>query len=437
MTKLNVPSYIRDYFLKGCKKPGEECIGVEWEKLGVYKENAEAIRYYGRRGVEAIFKALIRRYGWRPADSEGPIIALKKQRSSITLEPGGQIELSGRKAKDLDENARELLDHLREIKAVSDPLGIAWLGLGMQPVSRLSEISWVPKKRYAIMRRLLKDKGPLTFAMMKQTASIQVSLDYISEKDAIEKLRLAFALSPIFAAMFANSPVSEGRLNGYCSMRSHIWAKTDPSRTGILYDVFKRSFSFEDYVDYALSVPMFFIIRGSRWITADGLNFRQFLRTGLKGYRPQPADWELHLTTLFTETRLKKYIEIRSIDCQKTELGLAVPALIKGLFYDPKARYRAWGLVEGYTMAQRRKLRSQAPRMGLKACLGGMTVLQAARKLTEWAGEGLKPEEKGYLLPLRRMLEAGVTPAETVMGCYKSKIGRKEKAAFVIGCAAL
>lgn len=437
MAKTGIENYIRTYFPKGCKKPGDEQIGVEWEKVGVYKESARAIRYWGKRGVHAIFTALIRRYGWRPSDAEGPIIALKKSRSSITLEPGGQIELSGRKARHLDENARELFEHLREIKSVSDPLGIAWLGLGMQPLSRLSEIEWVPKKRYAIMRKLLKDKGPLTFSMMKQTASIQVSLDYHSEKDAVEKLRLAFALSPIFSAMFANSPVSEGRLNGYFSMRSHIWAKTDPARTGVIYDVFDRSFGFDDYVEYALSVPMFFIIRGGRWIPAGGLNFRRFLKWGLKGHRAEPRDWELHLTTIFTDARLKKYIEIRGIDCQKKELGLAVPALIKGLFYDPKARRRAWGLVAGLSVAERKKLRLDAPKMGLKARVGGLSVLRAATALTQWAGEGLKPDERGYLLPLRRMLEAGVTPAETVIGCYKSKIGRKEKAAFVIGCAAI
>ncbi len=335
---LLTKNQLKEYFAGGFKKESEFKIGVEWEKIGVTRENAEAIRYSGDCGVEAILQALVKKFGWGPVFSGSHITALKKNDSSITLEPGGQIELSGRKAARLEENASELYGHLSEIKKVSEPMGVVWLGLGLQPVSAANQIEWVPKERYAIMRESLKNRGPLTYSMMKQTASIQISLDYASEGDAVEKLRLAMGLSPILTALFANSPVSEGRPDGFLSGRAHIWRHTAPERTGIIQKVFDGRFSLEDYLEYALSVPMLFIVRDSHWIPANGMDFKGFMKKGLAGHASTPADWDLHLTTIFTEARLKSYLEIRSVDCQKTDLGLSAPALLKGIFYDELSR---------------------------------------------------------------------------------------------------
>ena len=242
-------SDLKRLMLAGSKTPDNLQVGVEWEKIGVFSETGEAIPYSGPRGVEAIFKALIGRFGWNPVFSSGHIIALLKNDSSITLEPGGQIELSGQKAHALDDNRKELETHLREIQSVSEPLGITLLGLGLQPFSGEASIEWVPKERYRIMRERLKKNGLLTTRMMKQTASIQISLDFVDERDAVVKLRLAMALAPILSAVFANSPLSEGKISPYLSARAHIWLHTAPERTGILHAVFNPGFTMEDYVD--------------------------------------------------------------------------------------------------------------------------------------------------------------------------------------------
>lgn len=429
---------LRSYFIEGCKKPGDLKVGVEWEKIGVYKDTARAIAYSGPRGVTAIFKELVKKYGWGPVFLGPHIVALRKGESSITLEPGGQIELSGRKALTLDENAAELLTHLKEIEAVSEPLGIAWLGIGLQPFSTVDEIEWVPKERYAIMREVLKNKGALTYCMMKQTASIQISLDYTSEADAAEKLRLAMGLAPIFSALFANSPIWEGRLNGFYSKRADIWLHTAPERTGIIPAVFRDGFGFDGYMEYALGVPMLFIVRQGKWIPMNGMTFNDFLKKGLAYYRATPADWDLHLTTIFTEARLKKYLEVRSMDCQQAELGLAIPALLKGLFYNDVARKKAWGLVADLSAEERKKLAASVPREGLKTQFKGKTLLEPALQLLKLAEEGLKGNEAKYLTPLKKLLgERGMTPAEALLKCLEKNATQKELAQRVLTCAAI
>ncbi len=404
---------LKKYILSGCKNEKHRKIGIEWEKLGVYRATGRAIGYFGARGVEAIFKALIREHGWQNASSETPIVALKKGRSSITLEPGGQIELSGYAYAALKDNAWELDSHLIEIESVSQPLGIAWLGLGAQPFSRLDEIRWVPKARYRIMRRFLSARGSLSHAMMKQTACIQANLDFTSEEDAIQKLRLAFALAPVLSRVFANSPVYESRLVGRESQRAWIWRHTDPARTGILKDVFRADYTLEDYVDYALSVPMFFIVRGGRWIAAPRLDFRRFMENGFRGFEATLGDWKLHLTTIFTEARLKQYLEIRSLDCQNREMGLAAIAFLKGIFYRALSSERA-----------------------LKILLG-VKRPNLAWELLELAQSGLNAEESGYLEPLQVLLERKKTPARILIGCLKKARLREEKVQTLIACAAV
>ncbi|HTL70532.1 MAG TPA: glutamate-cysteine ligase family protein [Candidatus Eisenbacteria bacterium] len=411
-------SSLEPYFLQGAKTPDDLQIGVEWEKIGVRRADGTSIPYSGPAGVEEIFRRLVARHAWIPVFSGPHIIALGKEGHSITLEPGGQIELSGKKSPSLDGNACELHRHLAEIRGVSEELGIAWLGTGCAPVTDPADIEWVPKERYAIMREALR--GPLAHHMMKKTASIQVSVDYTDERDAARKLRLAMALGPVLTGLFANSPFSGGRLNGFESERAHIWTGTAPERTGLIPRVFESDFGFRDYVEYALGVPVLFIVRGERWTSLEGMPFGTFLDRGFRGERATLADWELHLTTIFTDARLKHYIEIRGIDCQRTETGLSAPAFIKGIFYDAKALSEAWDLLAGIAVEERLRASAEACRRGLSATLGGKPLLETARRLVRIAEQGLirmaasNPALKNdplYLQPLLRIAEEGRSPA--------------------------
>ena len=412
--------HLKNYFLDGCKKEADFAVGVEWEKIGVLRESGEAIRYAGPRGVRAIFEALVQKNAWIPVFSAaGMPIALKKGTMSITLEPGGQVELSGQKAKRLKDNADELYCHLKEIKEVSRPLDIVWLGLGAQPFSTAHDIEWVPKDRYDVMREKLQGRGALTFSMMKETASVQISLDYSSESDAIEKLRLAMALSPVLTALFANSPLEKGRGGPYLSRRAHIWRHTAPERSGIVWKVFDPSFTLEDYVEYALDVPLLFLQRNDGWIGVGELSFRDFLERGWKDLTPEPADWDLHLTSLFTEARLKKYIEIRSVDCQTPPLGLAAVAFVKGLFYDADARRNAWKQLESWSLEERKRLMDEVPVHGLQTKIRGAQLRQTAAVLAELAEQGLAPEERDHLKPMQELLGKGQNPAQKLLSCLQ------------------
>jgi glutamate--cysteine ligase len=416
---------LKAYFVDGCKSSSDLQLGMEWEKIGIYADTGQAIRYSGNRGVEAIFKALSSRYGWQPVISDGSMIALEKGKTSITLEPGGQIELSGHKAATLDENAAELRSHLDEIREVSAPLGIVWLGIGAQPCSVQEDIEWVPKSRYAVMRSSLAGKGAMTYKMMKETASVQISLDYTNEEDASEKLRLAMGLAPIFSAMFANSPFERGKLSGYYSRRARIWLETAPERSGVVRKIFESSFSFDDYIDYALSVPVLFLVRDDRWLAVHDRTFGDYLEKGYEGLTATWADWELHLTGIFTEARLKTYVEIRSLDCQRSEMGLGAAALMKGLFYDGVSRQEAWRLVEDLSWEDRMELASKVPQTGLKTPFQGADLLDVARQLVILGEEGLSrlklkeiisEKETGYLKPVRHLIvDRGISPAEALM----------------------
>ena len=441
MPKKLTQKHLRQYFLDGCKKPGDLKIGVEWEKIGVYRNTGRAIPYAGRRGVLAIFRAMIQNYDWQPVYFAKRLIGLKKRGASITLEPGGQIELSGQKADRLAANAAELHSHLSEIHAVSEKMGIVWLGIGAQPISLVREIPWVPKERYRLMRKSLKDKGALTYSMMKETASIQISIDYVSESDAAEKFRLATALSPVLSAMFANSPLTGGKANGFFSRRVYIWRHTAPERTGLVEKAFDPRFSFDDYVDYALGVPMLFIIRNQKMIAVKGVDFRAFLEEGYEGHRARKEDWELHLSTIFTEVRFKRYIEIRCLDCQRTPVALSAPALIKGLFYDKKSRQAAWKLVSGISPVERRRLFMEVPRRGLYVRLGKQDLWPVAFRLLKYAEEGLSrlsPEERGYLTPLKDLiLHQHIMPAELLLRCFSAAKTRKQQVKRIIDCASI
>jgi glutamate--cysteine ligase len=340
------------------------------------------------------------------------------------LEPGAQVELSGEQCETIHCADHELHRHLRHLLRAADELDLDFLNLGMQPVSPLDDIQWIPKTRYHFMAPYMETVGTLGHRMMKQTASIQVNFDFSTEADAMLKLRAGMGLVPILTAMFANSPICDGGLNNYMTMRGHVWTDTDHRRSGLLPFVFSDRASFEDYVEYALNVPMYFIVRHGRWIDMTGIPFRRYLTEGHEGQRATMEDWAQHLTTLFPEVRLKKYLEIRCIDQQPAEFMLAVPALCKGIFYENDALWAAWDLVKKWSWEERVNVYLDSHRQALGARVHGISLLDLAKELVMIASEGLKrhnqcnaagQNETIYLERLREEIWKGQCPAYNVV----------------------
>jgi glutamate--cysteine ligase len=420
------------YFESACKPRARWRIGTEYEKVAVWAADGTAAPFTG--GIEEVLRRLADRYGSYPFTEEDRVIALQGDDESITLEPGGQLELSGAQYDTLHSAAAEFAEHVKQIVTIGDELGIAFLGLGMQPVSSLEEIEWVPKRRYRIMAPYMERVGGLGHRMMKQTATVQVNLDYSSERDAMLKMRAGMGIAPLLTAMFANSPISDGRLNGYMSFRAHIWTDTDPARCGLLPFVFRNALSFSDYVEYALDVPMYFIVRDGRWIDMTALTFRRFWEKGYQGERATLADWTLHLTTLFPEMRLKGYIEVRSIDSQAPELMLAAPALVKGLFYEEDCLLAVWDMVKGWKWEERVDLYHAVHRQALKARIRGIEVAELARELIEIAATGLDRRRLGdqeteamYLERLRELVRRRRCPADVIIEKWNGPWNREVK----------
>lgn len=404
-------------------------VGVEFERLGVDRATGRAIPYYGPCGVEAVLRGLSDRFGWKADEEDGHVVAMQREEDWVTLEPGGQIELSARPLLHLSA-VRESLDvHCRELQEVSAPLGVAWLGLGLHPISGLDETPWVPKARYRIMGPFLGNRGRLAHWMMKQTAAMQLNFDYTDEADAVMKLRTAMALSPLSTALFANSPLREGKPNGYRSYRSHIWDYTDPDRCGLLPEIFRPDYGFADYVDYALGVPMMFVVRDGEWISMGGIPFRQFLEEGWHGLQATWKDWILHLTALFPEVRLKGHLEVRSIDGLPPSLAMSPPALWKGLMYDEQACRAAWELVADLTWDERLRMREEGARLGLAATIRGRLLKDLALEVIELARAGLirqaqdglaEPGEEQHLEPIEELVaNEGICPADRLLRLWE------------------
>lgn len=418
-------------------KPREQWrVGTEYEKVGIERQSAKAIPYSGPRGVETILRALCDEFAWEPVEEDGHIIALERDKAQVTLEPGGQIELSGEPCETIHCSQAEFTQHMRELLQVSERLGVVFLGLGIQPVSRLEDIEWVPKRRYKIMAPYMAKVGTLGHRMMKQTATVQANIDYRDEKDAMAKFRTAMGLTPLVIAIFANSPISEGRLNGYRSFREHIWTGTDRSRCGLLPFAFSPDVSFAHYVEYALDVPMYFIIRDGNYIDFTGIPFRHFLTRGHKGHHATMEDWELHLTTLFPEVRIKRYMEVRSADSQPPDQMPAFSALIKGVLYDSDCLQAAWDLVKGWSWDERAQVYYDSHRDALAARIRRYSLLDLARELFQIAWEGLKrqqalngngEDETIYLKPLREMLSQGKCPADLVVEKWEGELAHDIK----------
>lgn len=413
-------------------KPRERWrVGTEYEKVGIYRDTGQAIPYFGKRSVDFILRELIERFGWEPEEQDGNIIALTRDKAQITLEPGGQIELSGEPCESIHCTYAEFDQHIRELLEVTEPLGIIFLGLGMQPVSRLEQIEWVPKQRYRIMAPYMLKVGKLGQRMMKQTATVQANIDYSDEKDAMAKFRTGMGMAPVLIAMFANSPICDGQLNGYRSFREHIWTDTDRNRSGLLKFAFAPEVSFAHYVEYALDVPMYFIVRNKNYIDMTAVTFRQFLTSGHNGERPTIEDWNDHLTTLFPETRIKRYLEIRSVDSQPPDLMPALSALVKGAFYDNDCLQAAWDLVKGWSWDERMQVYLDSHRDALAARVRRYSLLDLARELVEIAWEGLRrqnqvndlgDDETIYLKPLKDLLSQGKCPADVLLEKWEGEL---------------
>ncbi|MEK6601514.1 MAG: glutamate--cysteine ligase, partial [Candidatus Binatota bacterium] len=381
---------LEEFFHSSGKPRRQWRVGTEYEKVGIDRRSTKAIPYSGPLGVETILRALVDEYDWQPQEEDGHVIALARGNAQITLEPGGQIELSGEPCENIHCSQAEFSQHIRELLEVAERLDVVFLGLGIQPVSRLEEIQWVPKKRYRIMAPYMQKVGTMGHRMMKQTATVQANIDFSDEKDAMAKFRTAMGLSPLIAAIFANSPISEGSLNGYKSYREHIWTKTDKDRSGMLPFAFLPDVSFAHYVEYALDVPMYFILRDGGYIDCTGIPFRHFLAHGHQGHQAMMEDWEVHLTTLFPEVRIKRYMEVRSADSQPPELMPALPALIKGFLYDPDCLQASWDLVKGWSWDERMEPYYDSHRSALAARIRRFSLLDLAKELLQIAWEGLR-----------------------------------------------
>jgi glutamate--cysteine ligase len=431
MPDIEKNDQLEEYFHAAGKPRDRWRVGTEYEKVGIDRSSGKAIPYSGPRGVESILKRLIDRFGWEPEEQDGHIIALSRDNAQITLEPGGQIELSGEPCDSIHCTYAEFTQHIRELLEVSEPLDVVFLGLGMQPVSRLDEIEWVPKKRYRIMGPYMPKVGRLGQRMMKQTATVQANIDYRDEKDAMAKFRTGMGLTPIFISMFANSPICDGQLNGYRSYREHIWTDTDKSRSGMLKFAFSPDVSFAHYVEYALDVPMYFIIRNKNYIDMTGTTFRQFLAHGWNGERATLEDWHDHLTTLFPETRIKRYIEVRSADSQSPELMPALSAIVKGAFYESDCLDAAWDLVKDWTWDERMQVYLDSHRDALAARIRRYSLLDLSKELLQIALEGLRrqkmfnalgEDETIYLEPLDKLLALGKCPADLLIEKWQGEL---------------
>ncbi len=408
--------------------------GTEHEKFPFRKGDFAPLPYDGPDGIGALLAGLLR-FGWEPVEEDGKLIALKGDAGSITLEPGGQLELSGKPLRTLHQTCDEVHEHLRQVRAVCDELGIGMLGLGFRPLSPRDGVPWMPKARYAIMKRYMPTRGSQGLDMMLRTCTVQVNLDFDSEADMVEKFRIGLALQPLATALFANSPFKDGKPSGLLSTRSAVWTDTDPDRTGDLPFVFEEGMGFERYVDYALDVPMYFVYRDGRYIDCAGRSFRDFMAgklPELPGERPTMSDWNDHLTTLFPEVRLKTYLEMRGTDGGPWNRLCALPAFWVGLLYDSDAQAAAWDLVKDWSQEERARLRAEVPKTALKTPFRGGTLQDVAVRAMVIARTGLARrarrdgwnEDEGHFLdPLEAIATSGITPAEEMLAKYHGEWG--------------
>ncbi len=432
MTPIETRDDLVAWLEAGCKPKSKFRVGTEHEKFAFTVEGHRPVPYGGPRGIRALLEGMHDMLGWEPIMEGDNIIGLLDVTlgGAISLEPGGQFELSGAPVTTVHQTASELFAHLAQVREVAKPLGIGFLGLGMTPNWRRDEIPVMPKGRYKIMTAYMPKVGTLGLDMMYRTCTVQANLDFASEADMVKKLRVSLALQPVATALFANSPFTEGEPNGYLSFRSHIWTDTDKARSGMLPWAFEDGMGFERWVDYALDVPMYFIKRGDKYIDVAGKSFRDFFAgklDALPGERPTISDWANHLSTIFPEVRLKRYLEMRGEDGGPWRRLPSLTAYWVGLLYDDAALDACWEIVKGWSAEERQKLRDQVPQRGFRAEIGKTNVFTLAQETLRLAAQGLQRrkyldrngrDETRYLRPLEDSIARGITPAEELLEKY-------------------
>ncbi|WP_102107829.1 glutamate--cysteine ligase [Oceaniglobus roseus] len=423
---------LADYMASGCKPKDAWRIGTEHEKFGYCKDTLLPLPYEGERSIHAVLAGLRDRFGWKPVTEAGKLLGLEKDGANVSLEPGGQLELSGAPVETIHQTCDEVNEHLREVKSVADEIGVGFIGLGAAPEWTHEQMPLMPKGRYKLMDSYMGRVGTHGTQMMRRTCTVQVNLDFSSEADMVQKLRVAIALQPVATALFANSPFFEGKKNGHKSWRSRVWRSLDDARTGMVPFVFDAGFGFERWAEYALDVPMYFVYRDGRYIDALGQSFRDFLKgelPALPGETPTLSDWADHLTTLFPEARIKKFIEMRGADGGPWRRLCALPAFWVGLMYDQGSLDAAWDMVKGWDAGTREALRVAASEQGLQAKVGELSMHDLAREAVAIAEAGLKararpgagglvPDETHFLNALKESVETGRTPADELLAEY-------------------
>jgi glutamate--cysteine ligase len=435
MTPIETREELIAWFEAGSKPKAQFRIGTEHEKFAFTAEGHRPIPYGGPRGIRALLEGMQHLLGWEPIIENGNIIGLFDVTGggAISLEPGGQFELSGAPLDNVHQTYSELMAHLAQVKEIAAPLGIGFLGLGMTPNWTRADMPAMPKGRYRIMTAYMPKVGQLGLDMMYRTCTVQANFDYSSEADMVKKMRVGLALQPVATAIFANSPFTDGKPNGFLSFRSEIWRDTDPDRTGMLPWAFEPGMGFERYADYALEVPMYFVKRGERYIDVAGQSFRDLMQgrlPGMPGERATISDWANHLSTMFPEVRLKRYLEMRGADSGPWRRLPALPAYWAGILYDDDALDGAWDLVKSWSAEERQALRDQVPKLGFAAVIAGSNVLDLAKRTIALAEQGLARrrrldgighDERRYLEPIQEYVSLGITPAGELLKKFETE----------------
>ena len=435
MTPIETRDELVAGFEAGNKPKAQFRVGTEHEKFPFTVEGHRPVPYAGPRGIRALLEGMHDLLGWEPIMEGDNIIGMFDVTGggAISLEPGGQFELSGAPVENIHQTASELMAHLAQVREVAKPLGIGFLGLGMTPNWSRAEIPMMPKGRYKIMTAYMPKVGTLGLDMMYRTCTVQANLDFSSEADMVKKLRVSLALQPVATALFANSPFTEGKPNGFLSFRSHIWTDTDNQRAGMLPWAFDDGMGFERYTDYALNVPMYFIKRGDKYIDVSGKSFKDFFAgklDALPGERPCISDWANHLSTIFPEVRLKRYLEMRGADCGPWRRLPSFSAYWVGLLYDDDVLDACWDMVKAWTAEERQKFRDDVPKLGFQAEIRGRNVFTLAQETLRLAARGLVKrnqldrngrDETRYLRPLEESIARGITPAEELLEKFHGK----------------
>jgi glutamate--cysteine ligase len=445
MTPVESRDQLVAWLAQGEKKPADFRIGTEHEKIPFRKEDHAPVPYEGKRGIRAILEGMQALLGWEPITENGKIIGLLDvtRGGAISLEPGGQFELSGAPLETLHGTCRELHSHLAQLREIAEPLGISFLSLGMSPKWTLAETPVMPKRRYEIMSAYMPKVGGHGRDMMFRTATVQVNLDFASEADMVRKLRVSLSLQPLATALFANSPFTDGKPNGFLSMRSQIWLDTDSDRTGMLPWAFESGMGYERYVDFALDVPMYFVKRGDIYHDVSGASFRDLLSgklAALPGERATMSDWSNHLTTIFPEVRVKRYLEMRGADVGRSSRICSLSAFWVGLLYDQASLDGAWDLVKDWTAEDRETLRRDVPKLGLSARIRNRSLREVAKDVLDLSRNGLaaRNRENGlgdnetiYLTTLDQLVDGGTTNAEDLLARWRGPWARSVEPAFM------